>query len=618
MAKKSRFFIFNDIPIDYSSLKLINLQLIKLAKERKAKAAFVTYLNAYNLNLSLGNKEYLEILKEADLVYADGWGVVLVARIFGQRLPERLTTKDFFDGFCKLVERKKISLFLLGGEEKVISKMVKVLRNKFPQIDIKGWQNGFFKDGEENRILDKINRLKPDFLIIGMGSPEQEKWLYKNLERLNIKVGWCVGGLFDFISGSKPSCPKWLGDLGFEWFFRLLTEPKRLWQRYLIALPNLFFRLIKRKLFFVKDFFNLFGYAFVYGRNYLLESLAVYFPKIVPKPLYVGLSIGTLCNFKCRQCDFWKLKTEPKKYLKIHQIKRILSQLRKWLGPFRLTLTGAEPFLRKDILEIINLAANKSIYTVLTTNAWLVDEKLAKKIINSGLEVINVSLDGAKRLTHDQLRGKSGSFKKALKVLENLKKLRGIKKSPVIYINTVIMQQNLNELVKLLGIVKRKKIDGIRFQALESKNLFGNEDFNSLWFDNNTLWPKNKKKINLVFKRLISLKKEGYPIKNTVQELKDLQDYYRNPIEIAKRYKFCFTGIRNFAIDEYGKVKLCFGMEPVGDVLKEKPREIWYGKKAEELRKKIRACQRSCRILPCNKREEKRQLFKVFLRKILE
>ena len=366
----------------------------------------------------------------------------------------------------------------------------------------------------------------------------------------------------------------------------------------------------------MKKLNNLFNYSLIYTKNYFLESLAVRFPQIIPKPLYVGLSVGTICNFRCKQCDLWRIPTKPEEYLTTREIKRILKDLRNWLGPFRLVFTGAEPFLRKDIIKILRFASKNNIYTVITSNGWLIDEKMARKIVLSGLDVINVSLDGVNPKTHDFLRGKSSAFKRAVAALENLKKARGELKTPVIYINTVMMDKNVTQLEELAKLAKKMGIDAIRFQALESKWLFGSEKYHSQWFKKTPLWPKNGQKVEKAIDKLKELKKAGLPIKNTLKELEDLKLYYKDPLEIAKKHKFCFTGVRNFSIDEYGKVKLCFGMEPVGDLLKQKPWKIWYGKRAERLREVIRNCQRYCRILPCNRREELGQVFKAFLEKI--
>lgn len=242
-----------DLWIDNVSLNNIPSILVGLAKKEKENPFLVTYLNAHHFNLAQQDKKYRQILKRADLIYTDGWGIVWAARFFGHRLAGRLTAKDFFEEFCRMAEREKLSLFFLGGKEKMVAKMIKILKKKFPQIKIKGWQNGYFKLEEKTAILSKINQLKPDFLIVGMGSPKQEIWLAKNLSQLKTRVGWCVGGLFDFISGEKPRCPKWFGDWGFEWLFRLLTEPKRLWRRYLVGLPIFWFNVLKLKIFESKD-----------------------------------------------------------------------------------------------------------------------------------------------------------------------------------------------------------------------------------------------------------------------------------------------------------------------------------------------------------------------------
>jgi hypothetical protein len=110
------------------------------------------------------------------------------------------------------------------------------------------------------------------------------------------------------------------------------------------------------------------------------------------------------------------------------------------------------------------------------------------------------------------------------------------------------------------------------------------------------------------------MKKKEKPIKNTIIELSDLSNYYCDPKSIIVKHKNCYTGVRNFSIDEYGKVKLCFGMPAVGDLRKQDPKQVWYGDKAKKLRKVISKCQRNCRILPCNRRENLGQLIKVFLR----
>ena len=238
---------FAGLPVDSVSIKEIAPELIRLAKNPKDQPYFVTYLNAHCANLALEDKKYRKILKQADLVYADGFGIVLAARLFGYKLQGRLTAKDFFDDFCQKVQKDGLSLYFLGAKKSIVDKITKVLKENHPDLKILGSHHGYFGKEQEKNIIEEINLLKPDFLLLGLGASKQEQWLKKNLIHLKVKVSWCVGGLFDFISEEKLRCPKWLGDLGFEWLFRLLTEPKRLWKRYLLELPLFGYTLVRLK-----------------------------------------------------------------------------------------------------------------------------------------------------------------------------------------------------------------------------------------------------------------------------------------------------------------------------------------------------------------------------------
>jgi MoaA/NifB/PqqE/SkfB family radical SAM enzyme len=367
----------------------------------------------------------------------------------------------------------------------------------------------------------------------------------------------------------------------------------------------------------VRSLSSLLKYSFIYGRNYLLESLAVRFPEkclLAPKPLYVGLSVGTVCNLRCRHCDLWKISKKAKDYLTFNQIRGILKEIREWLGPFRLVFTGAEPLVRKDILKIISFCSQNDIHTVLNSNAWLIDKKMVQDLIKSGLSVINISLDGAKAETHDSLRGRKGVYNRAVGALMLLTSAG--KRNLSVNITTVIMRPNLDEIEDLVKLAKEKNVDGIQFQVLESKHLFGDQPYDPVWFKKNSLWPRKRRKLNLIVDRLISLKNKGYPVKNSLSELWALKAYYENPISFAKKEKYCFSGVRNFLITEYGKVKICFSMALVGDLLKESPGKIWFGDQAKKQRQEIARCRKPCRALLCNRREDARKVFNVFSKKL--
>jgi len=199
----------------------------------------VMYLNAHCMVVSQKDGVYREILKNADLVYADGISLVWGARFLGQYLPCRLTAADFMPRFFTRFAREGISVYMLGAKPGVAETMARRLKERNPELKIAGTHHGYFGKMAGADVIEDINRTKPDIVMVGMGVPYQEKWIEDNYDSIDASVIWGVGALFDFLSGSCPRGPQWLLDSGFEWLCRLLAEPKRLWRRYLIG--NLLF-----------------------------------------------------------------------------------------------------------------------------------------------------------------------------------------------------------------------------------------------------------------------------------------------------------------------------------------------------------------------------------------
>ncbi len=232
---KNNYLIRNilEIPIWAITRKEIPQQ-IAYKIESFEKQTFM-YVNAHCLNTASHNIEYREILKRASMVYSGGIGPVLASRILGQPLPERSPTPDFIEDVFDIVQRKNWSIYLLGTKEKSLKLFIKKIKQKFPHLNICGFHNGYFNSVDEEKIIKEINFLKPTILIVGMGTPRQEKWVYDNLDKVDAKAFWVVGALFDVMAGALPRAPKWIQNVGLEWLFRFLQEPKRLWKRYLIG-----------------------------------------------------------------------------------------------------------------------------------------------------------------------------------------------------------------------------------------------------------------------------------------------------------------------------------------------------------------------------------------------
>lgn len=205
---------------------------------RMPKKTVIGHVNIRAINFSYNLSWYRNFLNSADLVFCDGFGVLLGAKLNGYNVCSchRMTCPDYIEDLALACERHNVSLFLLAGKPGVVDKAISKLTKLAPNLKIQGHHGYFNKLGTENEsVIEQINQFKPDILYIGFGMPLQERWILDNLPKVDAKVFLPLGACLDFYSGSVPRGPKWMTGLGFEWLSRLLTEPKRLWHRYLVG-----------------------------------------------------------------------------------------------------------------------------------------------------------------------------------------------------------------------------------------------------------------------------------------------------------------------------------------------------------------------------------------------
>ncbi|HZS93316.1 MAG TPA: WecB/TagA/CpsF family glycosyltransferase [Chloroflexota bacterium] len=194
------------------------------------------------MNVAYADRQYRDILNGADLVYCDGTGVRLGARIAGLTLPERMTGADWIDDLAGLAVRDGLSLFLLGGVPGSARDAAAVLTHRYPGLTVAGTADGYHLDSES---IAAINAARPDVLLVGMGTPRQERWIAEHRVAIEVPVVWAVGALFDFVSGRIPRGPAWMTEHGLEWLCRLAAEPGKLWRRYLIGNPHFLWRVLR-------------------------------------------------------------------------------------------------------------------------------------------------------------------------------------------------------------------------------------------------------------------------------------------------------------------------------------------------------------------------------------
>ena len=169
------------------------------------------------------DKELMKILREADLVVPDGIGVVWASRYSEILLTERVAGYDLTQNIFSRIAGKNESVYFFGGAPGVASTAARQMKKVYPGLKIVGGHNGYFDAEEEKKIIADIKRLSPSILLVGLGAPKQEKWIYEHLEEVGAKVAIGVGGSFDVMAGNVKRAPKLFRKLGLEWFYRLIT-----------------------------------------------------------------------------------------------------------------------------------------------------------------------------------------------------------------------------------------------------------------------------------------------------------------------------------------------------------------------------------------------------------
>ncbi len=335
----------------------------------------------------------------------------------------------------------------------------------------------------------------------------------------------------------------------------------------------------------------------------LISTYKLYFSRLLntplTKPKTVTLTLTARCNLRCIMCDHWRLKNQ--KELSLKKIKEIINQIEKW-GIEEIELSGGEPFMRKDIWKIINYISSKGIGMNITTNGTLLSEEQIKKIFKTKVNRLQISLDGINK-TQDQIRGVKGTYKKVIKTVRLINRFKKINNSNLkINATTVIMQQNLNQLVDLVKLTRNEGFDSITFQPVNDSNLtIGKKK------KNNPLRVRDYKKLDKEIDKLIQIRKKSFFIGNSISYLQSIKDYFTN--KKIKKIK-CYAGFVGLIVTPEGKIWTCMG--DFGDLKKENLEMIWKSYEAKEKRKLIKRCKNPC-LYPCYLNSKGESLIKTTL-----
>ena len=196
----------------------------------------------------------MDILNQADACICDGIGMSIASKILNGVSISRCTGCDLFFQTLSLASKKKWKVFLLGASPESNSKAYIELTKKYPDLQIVGQQDGYFKDS--SIIVEKINASKANLLFVAMGSPKQEYWVWQNWDSLNVNFCLGVGGSFDVASGSLKRAPRIFQKTGTEFIFQLITEPRKRWPRQKVYFPFML-TVVCKKIFGTAIFNNL-------------------------------------------------------------------------------------------------------------------------------------------------------------------------------------------------------------------------------------------------------------------------------------------------------------------------------------------------------------------------
>jgi N-acetylglucosaminyldiphosphoundecaprenol N-acetyl-beta-D-mannosaminyltransferase len=225
------------VSVDRISLEDMLRDVAATLNSHKTKTVF--YANSYAVTLAEADPSFAVAMGKADVVFCDGYGVYLASRVLRAQLPQRFAWPDWIERLGAACRDNGASMFFLGAREGVASEAGRKLELAVPGLKVHSHHGHFPKDDLSSRaVVDTVNRSGAAVLLVGFGMPLQEIWITRHRGELQPLLVFSVGAMFDYVAGNVVRGPRWLTQNGFEWLTRLVIEPRRLWKRYMLGLPE--------------------------------------------------------------------------------------------------------------------------------------------------------------------------------------------------------------------------------------------------------------------------------------------------------------------------------------------------------------------------------------------
>lgn len=205
---------------------------------QKKNCSYVVTPNVDHIVRLEKDEELQKVYKNASLILTDGKPLIWISKWYKTPIKEKISGSDLFPRVCQLAANKNYTMYLLGAAEGVADTAARNLMKKYPGLNIVGTYSppfGFEKNEQEmNKIKTQIQDVHPDILIVGLGCPKQEKFMYYHCKELGVPISFGLGASIDFEAGNIKRAPKWMSEHGLEWLYRIIQDPKRLAKRYLV------------------------------------------------------------------------------------------------------------------------------------------------------------------------------------------------------------------------------------------------------------------------------------------------------------------------------------------------------------------------------------------------
>ncbi len=318
-------------------------------------------------------------------------------------------------------------------------------------------------------------------------------------------------------------------------------------------------------------------------------------------PSFCLLVVNKKCNFHCRMCNMWKQKDNPDA-ITLDEMKKFVLDLKTFVKePIFIHVIGGETLLWPHTVEIIDFIIKNGFKSSITTNGYLIDDKMAEGLVATGISGIFISLDSLSEERHDYIRGTKGAYRHVMDAIGYLDKYKKeMNPELCVGITTTIMEYNIDELLSINDWVeKNEKLNAHFFNAVIQP--FDDEEASNDWFKKEkyrSLWPQDFRKLKDILGELSLRKERGSKICNPPEQLAVVKEYFRDPFYFVHNMKIkCPRGDLALEVNSVGDISICFKMPPLGNVRKDNIKDIWYGDAMKKARYAINHCKEECDVV---------------------